>query len=150
MKTLKIGTLNRNIFSVAVIFLALLLLQSCATKMNFLNSSVVPAAEGSVTIKKDGNNNYAVNLKTTRLADPKRLSPSRSVYVVWMNTEQNGAKNIGQMKTSGSLLSSALKSSLQTVTTFKPVGFFITAEDNSDIQQPEGQVVLRTSNADNN
>lgn len=150
MKTLKIGNLNKNIFSVAVIFLAFLLLQSCAKKMRFLNSSVVPAAQGSVTIKKDGNNNYAINLNTMRLASPQRLNPSKSVYVVWMNTEQNGAKNIGQMETSSSLLSSTLKSSLKTVTTFKPTGFFITAENDGKVQQPEGQVVLSTSNAEDN
>ena len=80
-----------------------------------------------------------------RVADPQRLSPAKSTYVVWMNTEQNGTKNIGQVTTSSGMFSSTLRSSLKTVTTFKPVGFFITAEDNANIQQAGGQVVIKTA-----
>jgi hypothetical protein len=65
-----------------------------------------------------------------------------------MITEQNGRKNIGQLKTSTGLFSSKLKSSLETVSTFKPSGFFITAEDDANIQYPGGQVVLRTGDFD--
>jgi hypothetical protein len=43
------------------------------------------------------------------------------------------------------LLSSTLKNSLITVTTFKPVGLFITAKNDGKIQQPVGEVVLKTS-----
>jgi hypothetical protein len=149
MKTFKIKNVSKSILSFAVILLASSLFQSCAEKMAFENSSVVPAAQGSIKIKKDRNNNYDINLSTMHLAEPTRLSPSKSVYVVWMNTEQNGTKNIGQMETSSSLLSSTLKSSLKTVTTYKPVGFFITAENDGKIHQPEGQVVLKTSTVTN-
>lgn len=62
-----------------------------------------------------------------------------------MKTEDNGRKNIGQLKTSSGLFSSKLKSSLNTVSSFKPTGFFVTAEDNSNIQYPTGQVVLTTN-----
>ncbi|MBC7749635.1 MAG: hypothetical protein H7Z76_13860 [Methylotenera sp.] len=121
------------------------MLQSCGTtKYNFSTSSVVPAAEGSVKVKKDNNNNYSINLDIKRLADPQRLSPAKKMYVVWMETEQNGRKNIGQLKTSSGLLSSTLTSSLQTVSTFEPTGFFITAEDDANIQYPGGQKVLST------
>jgi len=53
-----------------------------------------------------------------------------------METEQNGSKNIGQLKTSSSMLSKALTSSLKTVATFKPTGFFITAENDANVQYP--------------
>jgi hypothetical protein len=149
MKTFKIKNLSKGIFSIAVVLFASLFFQSCSEKMTFVNSSVVPSAQGSVKIKKDGNNNYAIDLNTMRLAEPDRLSPPKSVYVVWMNTEQNGTKNIGQMETSSSLLNSTLKSSLKTVTTYKPTGFFITAENDGKIHQPEGVVVLKTSTVAN-
>ena len=105
---------------------------------------MVPAAEGSVKVKKDGNSNYKIDLNVMRLAEPNRLDPPREMYIVWMETEQNGRKNIGQLKTSSGFLSKTLKSSLNTVTSFKPTGFFITAEDDANIQYPGGQKVLST------
>lgn len=49
------------------------------------------------------------------------------MYAVWMEIEQNGRKNIGQLKTSIGLRTSSLK----TVSGFKPNGFFITAADDA-------------------
>ena len=143
MKTITLKT-PKLIFSIALIFILVLSLASCSRKISFQTSSVVPAAEGSVKVKKDKNNNYSIDLNVIRLADPKRLDPSKSTYVVWIETAENGSKNIGSLNTSSSMLSKTLKSSLKTVSPFKPVSLFITAEDNADIQYPGTQVVLRT------
>lgn len=145
MKTITSNRLAIAAYTVSILFFAIVMLQSCGTsKYNFSTSSVVPAAEGMVKVKKDGNSNYKIDLDVVRLAEAKRLNPARELYIVWMETGQNGNKNIGQLKTSSGLLSNALKSSLNTVTSFKPTGFFITAEDDADIQYPGGQVVLTT------
>jgi hypothetical protein len=120
-------------------------LASCARKMSFQTSPVVPAAEGKVKVKKDNNKNYSIDLDVKRLAEPKRLSPPRNTYVVWMETKENGTKNLGRLNTSSGLFSSTLKSSLQTVSPYNPRSFFITAEDDEHIQYPSGQVVLRTN-----
>lgn len=117
---------------------------SCSKKVSFNNSSVVPAAIGNVKIKKDKNKNYAIQVKVNRLANPSRLSPSRNVYVVWMEGEQRGVKNIGQFKSSSSLLSKSLKGSLKTAVPFKPSKIYITAEDDGSVQYPGNQVVLST------
>lgn len=145
MKTFKRST-TKNFLSIAAAFLLLFALGSCSKKISFQTSSVVPSAEGSVKVKKDNNNNYSIALKVIRLADSKRLVPPRSTYVVWIETPDNGFKNIGSLNTSSSLFSKTLKSSLKTVSPFKPVSLFITAEDNADIQYPGSQVVLRTNN----
>ena len=135
---MKTSSLNRKpLLQFLLVFLfAALILQSCASKYAFTTSSIVPAAEGAVKVKKDGNNNYRINIEVKHLAEPKRLSPARQLYVVWMETEKNGNKNIGQLKTSSGLFSSTLTSSLETVTSFKPVKFFITAEDEGNVQNP--------------
>jgi hypothetical protein len=129
---------------IATIFLGSLFLQSCATRFKFQNSSVVPAAQGSVKVKKDNNRNYAIDIKLRRLAAPERLTPPKELYVVWLVTEKNEAVNIGRIKTSSALFSHLLKSSLSTIASFKPKGFFITAEGGSDIVYPTGVVVLKT------
>jgi hypothetical protein len=119
-------------------------LQSCAKKLTFPVSVVVPAAEGTVKIKKDKNRNYTIDLRLIRLADSKRLSPPKNMYIVWMESETNGTRNLGQLKTSSGMFSKTLKSSLKTVSSFKPTKIYITAEDDAGIQYPSGQTVLST------
>ncbi|MEO5892478.1 MAG: hypothetical protein ABIQ31_19680 [Ferruginibacter sp.] len=131
---------------VAVVYgiFLLTLLTSCSRKLTFLNSAVVPAAEGVVKINKDGNSNYAIQVKVTHLAEPSRLQPEREMYVVWMVTEKNGTKNIGQLKSSSGFFSSVLEGELNTVSSFKPERVFITAENNANIQYPGSIVILTT------
>jgi hypothetical protein len=83
-------------------------------------------------------------LQVTHLTNPSRLQPSKNAYVVWMETENNGIKNIGQLRTSTGVFSNTSKGSLTTVTSFTPRKFFITAEDRADIQFPGTQTVLTT------
>lgn len=136
--------ISRRIYTIGLFLFFAFTIQSCATKYPFSTSSVVPAAEGSVKIKKDKNNNYNIDLSVMRLADSRRLTPPKEMYIVWMETDDNGTKNIGQLNTSKGLLSNTLKSSLKTVSAFKPTGFFITAEDNATTQYPAAEVILRT------
>ena len=117
---------------------------SCTKKINFLNSSVVPAARGYVEVKNDKNKNYVIQIHLTNLAEVQRLEPSRQTYIVWMATDNEGTKNIGQIKSATSMMSKQLKASFETVSAFKPTKIFITAEDNADIQYPGSQVVLST------
>ena len=139
--------LNLKQFLTGAVVLAFLFsMTSCAKKFAFANSQVVPAAEGKVKVKKGKNDNYNISLDVIRLAEPQRLQPARSHYVVWMETEQNGTKNIGQLESKSGFLSKTLKAELNTVTPFKPKQFFITAEDEAAIQYPNGQIVLRTGN----
>lgn len=145
MKSIKINNRPAAFFSVGVLLLIAFMLPSCARKMSFQTSSVVPAAEGKVKVKKNKNKNYDVTLSVIRLADPSRLDPPKKVYIVWMNTQQNGTKEVGQLNTSSSLFSKTMKSSLKTSVPFQPLSFFITAEDNADMYSPSGQVVLRTN-----
>ena len=128
----------------AITFLMIFAISSCAQKIRFNNSSVVPAAEGTVKIKKDNNKNYSIDIDVIHLADPKRLSPSKELYVVWMETDNTMAKNIGLIKSSSSILSSTLRGAINTVSSVKPTKIFITAEDNADVQSP-GEVILTTS-----
>src|ERR687886_662398 len=105
MKTMKLSNFTRTILFAVVVLFTIFSLQSCARKMVFATSPVVPAAEGAVKLKKDRNNNYRIVLNVINLADPKRLDPPRNTYVVWAETEQNGTQNIGQLKTASGLLS---------------------------------------------
>ncbi len=90
----------RNCLLAISIVVVLFSFISCARTISFQTSSVVPAANGKVKIKKDNNNNYGIKISLTNLAAPNRLQPSKNTYVVWMQTDNNGTKNIGQINTS--------------------------------------------------
>lgn len=115
---------------------------SCSKKIAFQTSSVVPAARGKVTVKIDDNKNYAIKIKINGLAEVNRLQPSRNMYVVWLETDESQVKNIGQIKSDSKILSSKLKATFETVTSFKPTKIFITAEDNADVHYPGNQLIL--------
>ncbi len=128
-----------------VLLLAIVIFSSsCAQKLTFKTSTVAPAAEGYVKIKTDKNNNYVIKIHIVRLAEPSRLSPPKKAYVIWLLTEQNTAKNIGQVNTSTSGFSKQLKSSFETVSAFKPMKIFISAEDDATTTYPGNTLVLTT------
>jgi hypothetical protein len=119
-------------------------ISACARKTNFLTSSVVPAARGYVKVKNDNNNNYAIEVNLIDLAEVERLQPAKKTYVVWMVTDKQVTKNLGQINSSSGLLSKSLKASFETVSSFKPIKIFITAENDPAIAYPGTQVVLST------
>lgn len=143
-KTCSDNTILKNLFFVVIAAMMIFSTTSCARKISFTSSSVVPAARGDVKIKKDDNKNYSIQIHVTNLAEVERLQPARHAYVVWMDTDQQTTKNIGQIKSSSGMLSSKLKASFETVSSFKPVRIFITAEDDADISYPGSQLVLTT------
>ncbi len=116
-----------------------------AQKVNFLTSSLVPAARGYVKVKKDKNNNYRIQIQLFDLAEVKRLQTAKETYVIWMETEEGVVKNIGQLDSSTSFLSKKLKANFETVSSFKPRKIFITAENEAGIQYPDTQIVLTTN-----
>lgn len=144
VKTTTLTASNRRLASF-LLLLTVFAWIACARKVIFQESPVVPAATGTVKMKRDQNNNYALAIRVANLAEPERLSPSKKYYVVWLETEDNGIKNIGQLVTSSGLFSKKLKASMEAVTPFKPRRIFITAEYETAIQYPGQQMVLRSN-----
>ena len=144
MKTTKLINLKKNILPGIFAMIFIFSLFSCATSVNFLNSSVVPASRGSVKIKTDNNKNYVIQITLSDLAEASRLEPAKLTYIVWMITDRDLTKNIGQLNSSKGFMSKQLKGSFKTVSSDKPVKIFITAEDDAAVQYPGTQVVLST------
>ncbi|RYE25113.1 MAG: hypothetical protein EOP42_21705 [Sphingobacteriaceae bacterium] len=118
---------------------------SCSNKLTFNTSTVVPAAQGSVKISKDDNGNRELDLSILHLTEPSRLTPSKKYYVIWMETENNGIKNLGQLKSETGFFTSTLKAYFHTVTPFEPKRVFITAENDINITIPGSQTVMITN-----
>lgn len=125
--------------------LMVLPLTSCAKKFVFLSSSVVPAAQGYVKIKRDKNKNYVIEVTVSNLAEVERLPSSNTTYIVWASVERNMTKNIGQLKSGSGFMSKNLKAQMNTVSSFNPSRIFITAESDPSVSYPS-QVILTTDN----
>lgn len=145
MKLTNIHFPSKNILFGLLGIVLISMFTACSNKIAFMNSTVVPAARGTVNIKKDDNKNYRITVEIYDLAEVERLPAPNHTYVVWMETDEGLTKNIGQIKSSmDGLFSKSLKANFETVTSFKPEKIFITAEDNADTQFPNSQIVLTT------
>jgi hypothetical protein len=120
-------------------------LNSCALKTHFLTSTVVPAAQGTVQVKKDKNENYAIKIEISNLSPSTRLSPPKNVYVVWLVSSDNNAQNLGQLNSSESFMSNNLGATFETVTGLRPTKIMITAEDSPQVQYPSFAAVILTT-----
>ncbi|MDA3943034.1 MAG: hypothetical protein PF694_05790 [Bacteroidetes bacterium] len=146
MKTRKKNKLVTDIFFSILVVSGILLATSCARKVNFLSSSVVPAAKGSVKVKQDNNSNYMIKVKIQDLAAVERLQSFKQTYVVWMETDKGEIENVGQLKSSRSIFSKQKTAFLETVSSYKPVRIFVTAENGIDVRTPSNQIIMTTDN----
>ena len=138
MKAEKTKVIRNTLIGISLVVM-LAAFGACSKKVVFLPSSVVPAAEGYVQVKKDGNENYAITLKVKNLAEVDKMQPPKKTFVVWMETDRGLTRNIGQIVSSKNL-----NANFETVSSFRPVKIFLTAEDNENVQYP-GKVVLSTN-----
>ena len=145
METIKLNTLTNKIFIGAFALLILFSFDASAKKVNFLKSTVVPAARGYVKINRDKNLNYVISISISNLAEANRLEPSKLTYIVWMVTDEKITMNMGKIDSSVGLLSKSLKAKFETVTALKPVQILITAEDDPSRKYPGTEVALLTS-----
>ncbi|MEI7676710.1 MAG: hypothetical protein WCJ03_08025 [Bacteroidales bacterium] len=144
MKSLQLSSPSKKFFLWIITIILVLSFNSCAKKITFLTSTVVPAARGYVKVTKDNNKNYAIQIKLYNLAEVNRLQPSKETYIVWMVTDQDVTKNIGKVISSSSFFSRELTGSFETVSSFKPSKIIISAEESADVQMPGAKVVLST------
>ena len=132
---------NYAILLMTAILLTIVIgLTSCTKKFFFLTSAVVPAAQGSETVKNDKNNNYFVQMTITNLATIERIQPPSNSYVAWIESDIGNTRNVGKVVSSNNL-----NVSFETLSSFRPTKVFITAEENEQAQYPGSVVVLTTS-----
>jgi hypothetical protein len=132
---MKINT--RALIPFSVIAIAMLAL-GCANSAKFPVSTITPAAEISATKSKDRNNNYVIEVSTKNMASADRLSPSMNNYSVWLVTDNDGTKNLGQLDNKN-----GKNASLKATTPFNGKEIYITAEPKGDNTYPSGIEISR-------
>src|SRR5512146_613673 len=59
--------------------------------------SMVPAAEGVVSLGHDSNGNVVYELNTAHLAQPTSLTPAKNYYVIWLKPRDGEMQNAGTL-----------------------------------------------------
>jgi hypothetical protein len=111
-----------------------------AKKFPLTATPKVPAASGEIKASTDKNGNTTVELKVWHLAKPGNLTPSATVYVVWFQQQGQPPAKQGELKVNGKL-SGEIKAS----TPMKNFDVSITAESDPNVNNPNGEEVLRTT-----
>ena len=122
-----------------------LTLSSCSKTLRFNISPVLPSAVGTVKLSTDDNKNRTMTLNIKTLVDPQRLTPPKKIYVVWMQTKNDGTRNLGSLVGSEGYFSSTRTATFSSVITGEPLRFFVTAEESAQVSGPGPVTVLTTS-----
>jgi hypothetical protein len=96
-----------------------------------------PAAHGTVNVKTGDNGNTRLKIDVKDLAEPGALMPPQNVYIVWVQPSGKKPHNEGAL-----MVDKNLQGELKTTTPFANFSIFITAEKNTETQQPQGPHVL--------
>jgi hypothetical protein len=103
-------------------------------------STVVPAARGRIDVGKDTNGNTKLKMEAEHLAEPGKLTPPRTAYVVWFQEKGADPMSQGQLR-----IDKNLKGNFQTGTPLKNFDVFVTAESDPSTKQPAGTEVFRAT-----
>lgn len=122
-----------------VLLLALIWPFGSGKKYEMQANKSVPAASGTVTVSRDKDNqNTKLDIKVNNLAAPSSLTPSDSVYIVWIEPNGYPAQKEGAIG-----VGNDLSGELNVVTTAKNFDVFITGEPGASVTQPSGPKVLK-------
>ena len=119
---------------IITIFFLLILMSCGVTKLPV--SQTVPAADIKVKVKQDKSNNSIIFLTAKNLAAPNRVDSEYNAYVVWINTKENGVKNIGQIVNSNA---KTVKQKFSTA--FIPTDITITLEKNGNVSSMSEKMI---------
>jgi hypothetical protein len=152
----KNNTNSKNILSGVIATLLLISVYSCAKKTVATakpeSPAETPAAivvpeenKGQVQIKRDVNSNYVIHISLKDLEAVNTAEPSsKKAYIVWMNSDKQLVKSLGQISSKTGWLSDRSKSSFESVSELKPTKIFITEEDDAMVKVPGKKIIWST------
>lgn len=101
------------------------------------SASEVPASEGTVQVLVGANDNRKVSVRVKHLAQPSKMAPDATVYIVWIKPEGSDPQNVGAL-----ILNEDLEGRLETLTPHHRFRVSVTPEPNSRAIQPSHEPVF--------
>lgn len=130
----------KKIKLILLCFLVMTILASCSSgkQQTMEGSSIVPSAQGNVTVKADKNDNTNVTVKVKHLAPPQKLALGATNYIVWVIPEGGrDYQNVGALK-----VDKDLEGFHSTTVPYKNFKVLVTPEVTSMAQNPTGPAVF--------
>jgi hypothetical protein len=100
-------------------------------------SSDVPAAQGELKLRTGDSGNTKLNVEVAHLAEPEKVRPGATNYVVWVQSPQGPPQNVGALK-----VGDDRKGELATTTPYSEFQLFITAEPNPTAAMPSSERLM--------
>jgi hypothetical protein len=115
--------------------------QAGSSTLKLSVSPTIPAAEGTIKIKKMSDGNTSVYVLVKHMAAPEKLTPPAVTYVVWIRANKDAEpQNVGMLS-----VDKNLNGELETTTPLNSFDLMITGEISGQVQKPSGQPLLWTS-----
>jgi uncharacterized protein YceK len=127
-------------YSFLMLLFVALVLSGCATTFQLESGKRTPAAEGTMEVTEDENDNYILDIRVAHLPEPKKLDENLTTYVVWANPvgSKGEYSNLGRLK-----LNEDREGRMSARTPFKDFDIIVTAEKNAAVDGPSKYVVLK-------
>lgn len=113
-------------------------LVSCTTTTKFPVSTVTPGADIQIDVKKVGASNYKTSVTSYNLASADRLDPPQAAYVIWVVSNSDVLRNVGNFTKAGDN-----KLFFSAYFPYQISEIFITAESTAGACKPEGVEITR-------
>ena len=117
-------------------------LTGCAGSSTYVLSGGrdIPAARGEVTASLGDNQNTRLVVTVKHLADPEKVVPGATSYVVWVqrSNDARDAQNVGALR-----VNDDAEGTLNTVTALTKFTLFVTAESSPQAQRPYGRSLMK-------
>ncbi len=133
---------QKQVFALIIAGLAVVA-AACAgpsPEVRMASSPDIPAAQGTVRATPGDNGNTRLQVFVRHLAQPDKVKPGATTYVVWVQSAGGAPQNMGALK-----VDEDLRGTLATVTPLKTFDVFITLETSATVQEPSAKNLLSAS-----
>jgi hypothetical protein len=114
-----------------------LIVVGCAHDIALQTSDRLPAAQGQIKVSKGDNDNTKMKLEVNHLAEPAKMAPGASTYVVWIQTSPGQVQNLGALT-----VDNDRQAKLETVTPHRDFQVFVTAEPVATVAAPTSERLM--------
>lgn len=118
--------------------IALLILASCSNTANFTVTNAAPETEIKAKTRVDEDNNKVLTINAKNLDSPESIDSSSRAYVVWIKTDENELRNLGELHSNNEETAT-----FKAETRYEFSEILITAESRANVSEPTGTEIAK-------
>lgn len=118
--------------------IAFMIIASCSNTANFTVSEASPETEIKAKTRVDEDNNKVLTINAKNLESPESIDSSSRAYVVWIKTDENELRNLGELHSTAEETAT-----FRTETPYEFREIIITAEERANVAEPSGTEIAK-------